>query len=98
MTVKPLKLQNLADLRDYVYFTLCERESLEPGCFTMTERVLLRGGRPCGIYFSLDGPRSVKFTAIWETERDTILFYNSGGERYLRTRLGQSPSLAPAAA
>ena len=62
----------------------------------MTERILLRSGAPCGIYFCLHGPRSVKFTAIWETDRNTILFYNSNGERFHKTQLTRAPNLLPA--
>ena len=44
---------------------------------------------------------SVKLTAIWETERNTILFYGSSGERTAKTQLEAAPrlehaSLAPA--
>ena len=51
------------------------------GAFRLTEHVLLRGREPCGILFCLHGPRAVKFTAVWETVRNTILFYGSTGER-----------------
>ena len=84
---------NLQDLKDYIYQTLCEHEKLEIGVFPMTERVLRRRAEPCGIYFCLHGPRSVKFTAIWETDRNTVLFYGSTGERFHKLRLAQAPSL-----
>ena len=64
----------------------------------MTERVLLRGGKPCGMYFCLHGPRATKFTAIWETERNQVLFYGSRGERFLKTQLLEAPTLESAAA
>lgn len=92
------RIETIEELRTYVNLTLCEQERLEPGAFRMTERILVRGGKPCGIFFSLFGPRAVLFTAIWETDRNTVLFYRSTGERYLKTRLGSSPRLAPAAA
>ncbi|MEM9656755.1 MAG: hypothetical protein AAF961_00205, partial [Planctomycetota bacterium] len=44
-------------------------------------------GQPCGIHFCLHGPRALKLTAIWETDRNTILFYGSRGERVRRTIL-----------
>ena len=64
----------------------------------MTERVLMRGGKPCGIYFCLHGPRATKFIAIWETDRNQVLFYGSRGERVLKTQLHESANLASAAA
>lgn len=88
-------IHNLSGLREYVYDQLCEHEKLVPGCFQMTERVLTRRGQPCGMYFCLHGPRSVKFTAIWETDRNTILFYGSSGERFQKATLMAAPELAP---
>ena len=64
----------------------------------MTERVLVRGGKPCGICFCLHGPRSMKFSAIWETDRNRILFYGSRGERFQKTQLVEAPRLECAAA
>lgn len=61
--------------------------------FTMTERILVRGNLPCGIHFCLHGPRSVKYTSIWETDRNTLLFYNPTGERFHRTQLTEAPQL-----
>ena len=76
-------LQHLDDLRQYVHQTICHQNELEFNVFQITERMLTRGGTPCGILFCLHGPRSVKLTAIWETDRNTILFYGSTGERRL---------------
>ncbi len=86
-------LQDIKELRELVYITLCNHEQLEPGVFPMTERILLRGGKPCGVYFCLHGPRSVKYTSIWETDKNTILFYGATGERFRKTRLKAAPAL-----
>ena len=64
----------------------------------MTERILVRGGRPCGIYFCIHGPRRVKLTAIWETDSHSVLFYNSIGQRLQRLQLRPNASLRPEAA
>jgi hypothetical protein len=92
------RLQNLEHLRQYVSRILCQHDQLELGAFRITERLLVRRGRPCGIFFCLHGPRSLKVTAVWETERNTILFYNSTGERFHRTQLTLAPSLETSAA
>ena len=92
------QISNLEALRDFVNETLCEHYELKLDAFEMTERVLRRGGRPCGMYFCLHGPRAVKFTAIWETDRNRILFYGSTGERFLKTQLLVAPRLDRAAA
>lgn len=92
------KINNLDELRTYVYETLCLQNDFEPGAFELTERYLIRDGIPCGIYFCLHGPRSVKLCAIWETDRNTILFYGSTGERTSKTQLRNCLSLAAKAA
>jgi hypothetical protein len=81
------QLQTLDDLKTYVNKTLCEHEQLEASAFRMTEQILVRSSKPCGMYFCLHGPRETKFSAIWETERNTILFYDSTGERFQTTQL-----------
>lgn len=98
MLDKLLQIRNINDLRQYVYETLCNQNDFELGAFQITERILVRGGKPCGIYFCLHGPRSVKLTAIWETVQNSILFYSSTGERLLKTQLTQAPTLVPVAA
>ena len=89
------QIYNLEDLRDYVNETLCEFNQLQLDAFDMIQRILHRAGKPCGIYFCLYGPRGVRFTAIWETDRNSILFYGSNGERFQKTQLLGAPSLEP---
>jgi hypothetical protein len=98
MSADTLEIQDLDDLRNYVQTILCEQNQLEKGAFDITERILVRGQRPCGIFFCLHGPRSVKLTAIWETERNTVLFYGSSGERTQKTQLVPVTRLASALA
>src|SRR5687768_12920439 len=98
MRAQPLQIDNLDDLRTYVHSTICQQNELQVGAFDITERILVRGERPCGIFFCLNGPRSVKLTAIWETDRNSILFYNSSGERVLKIQLRHAPCLAMVAA
>jgi hypothetical protein len=91
-------IQTLDELRDYVNTTLCKHNQLEVGAFRLTERILVRCDQPCGIYFCLHGPRAVKFSAIWETQGNTVLFYGSTGERFHKVQLVQAPTLETAAA
>lgn len=93
-----MRLQDLDDLRRFVHTTICQHNELETNVFETTERILVRRGRPCGIFFCLHGPRSVKLTAIWETDRNTILFYGSAGQRLLTIHLTAAPVLELAAA
>ena len=92
------QIDSFNGLREYVNATICEYYQLQVGAFRVTEKTLLRGGNPCGIYFCLHGPRATKFTAIWETDRNQVLFYSSGGERFQKTQLLESLRLELAAA
>src|SRR5688572_13524207 len=93
MSARLQHIQDLNELKNYVHRTICDQNELELGVFPFAERILARSGKPCGIFFCLYGPRSVKFTAIWESERNTVLFYGSSGERIMKTQLMQSPRL-----
>jgi hypothetical protein len=90
MLVRAPNIKNLDNLREFVTKTFCLQHHLMLGAFRMTEHPLLRKGKPCGILFCLHGPRAVKFTAVWETERNTVLFYGSAGERLEKIQLVQS--------
>jgi hypothetical protein len=92
------QIDNVEDLRDFINVTICERYQLKRDAYEMTEKMLLRAGKPCGMYFCLNGPRAVRFTAIWETDRNQILFYDTRGERFLKTQLLEAPMLESAAA
>jgi hypothetical protein len=93
-----LQFRDVDELRDFVNETFCQHYQLKLGAFCMTERILRRAGKPCGVYFCLHGPRAVRFTAIWETDRNQILFYSSTGERFLKMQIIEAPSLERAAA
>ena len=96
-TTSPV-IQTLDDLREYVNTILCQHNQLEIGAFPLTERILIRADRPCGIYFCLHGPRAVKFSAIWENQGNTVLFYGSTGERFHKIQLVEAPRLETVAA
>jgi hypothetical protein len=85
------RLPTLDALRTFVAETLGQLETLESRQFPLSQHVLHRAGKPCGIQFCLHGPRAVRLTAIWETDRNTILFYSSRGERVQRTRVLAAP-------
>jgi hypothetical protein len=88
-----LEPKSLEELRRFVQQVICERGELLPGAFHFTELVFHQHGRPCGLHFTLSGPRSVRFSAIWDAIRRTILFYDCTGERFQRTDLSPSSHL-----
>jgi len=91
-------IQTLDELRQYVKAIICQHNQLEIDAFPLTERILVRADRPCGLYFCLHGPRAVTFSAIWENQRNTILFYGSTGERFQKVQLIEAPRLESVAA
>ena len=93
MPTETQRLDDLTAVRSYVVRTLCERDQLEANSFPVSEQILVRYGIPCGIYFCLQGPRSLRLSAIWETDSNTILFYGSRGERFRKTQLIAPPSV-----
>lgn len=93
MVTSSAVIPNLDDLRFYVKNILCLESQLELDAFPLTERILTRSNRPCGIFFCLHGPRAVQLTAIWETQRNTVLFYGQTGERFQKTQLVEAPEL-----
>ena len=93
MVTNSYAAKELGDLRQYIHESLCNQHELEPGAFPQTERLLVKHGKPCGLLFCLHGPRSVQLTAIWEIEKNTVLFYGSDGGRLRKTTLLEAPEL-----
>ena len=88
------RVDNIPELRSWVNQTICDQNQLERDVFRMTERALVRAGEPCGIYFCLHGPRSVKFIAIWDSQSNSVLFYGSNGERQRKLQLAGPVEMA----
>ena len=97
MTASASPINNLKNLRDFVNKTLCDHNYLELDAYPLSEHMLVRGDTPCGIFFCLHGPRAVKFTAVWENGRNTILFYGCRGERILKLQLEEPVDIRQAA-
>src|SRR5712691_57311 len=80
-------LPSLEAIRDHVLKTLCTHDQLDASQTPLRQAVIMRSGRPCGLFFSVQGPRRVKSYAVWAGEEDRILFYDSQGVRFGQTRL-----------
>ena len=81
MIANPIAQIDISRLRTLVQNTLSELGQLEPGAFPVTQRVIAKGGTPCGLYFCLHGPRSVKLTAVCDMKTRAIYFYGTDGQR-----------------
>ncbi|MGN6546386.1 MAG: hypothetical protein ACTHK7_15135 [Aureliella sp.] len=81
MMIASLQEERLQTVREFVREELCEKNQLEKNAFQMTERVLVKKGQPCGLFFCIYGPRSVRLTAVWDLDRGSVFFYDSLGRR-----------------
>jgi len=87
MPVDPHSIRTIEELHTYVHHVLCEHESLLSDQFATSSIELRRKGRPCGMQFSLRGPRELRLGAVWAADHNVILFYDARGERFRRDRL-----------
>ena len=78
---------SLADLKEFIHKTLCEKENLLADQFTMSEMQLTRRSRACGMQFSIHGPRAVRLGAVWDSDHNQIYFYDAAGTRFRKVRL-----------
>lgn len=75
------ELPNLTTIREIVEAELCDKNHLLPKAFPLTEKLLRKQGFPCGIFYCLHGPRSIRLTAVYDIESARVLFYDSTGQR-----------------
>jgi hypothetical protein len=84
-------LPTLDELRRHVLHVLCTHDQLDPAQTPLHQALITRKGRPCGLFFQVQGPRLLKTYAVWAGEEDRILFYDSTGSRFAETRLSEGP-------
>ena len=89
MISTPENIHSIDALRTFIHTTLCEKENLLADQFGMSEIMLIKRGRECGMQFLLQGPRSVRLGAIWAAEQNIVYFYDAQGERYKKVRLSR---------
>jgi hypothetical protein len=70
---------------------LCAHDNLDPRNTPLHQAVIKRSGRPCGLFFEVQGPRMLKAYAVWAGEEGRILFYDSTGLRFAEVRLSEAP-------
>jgi hypothetical protein len=86
-----VSLPTLDDLRRHVLQLLCAHDQLDPAQTPLLQSIINRRGKPCGLFFQVQGPRMVKTYAVWAGEENRILFYDSTGQRFAETRLSEGP-------
>lgn len=93
MKPEPLSLPTLEKLREHVLLALCAHDRLDPQQTPLHEAVITRSGKPCGLFFKVEGPRQLKIHAVWTSAEKRILFYDASGVRFAENRLRRSPTL-----
>jgi hypothetical protein len=91
MDINFVSLPTLAKLRAHVLQTLCEHDRLDPDQTPLYQAVIRRSGKPCGLFFQVQGPRMLHTHAVWAGKENRILFYDSTGLRFAETRLCDAP-------
>ncbi len=76
-----LTTESFRTVSEFVRGELCAKNQLEKDAFQMSHRMLTRQGQPCGYYFCIHGPRSVRLTAVWDLKNGSVFFYDSLGRR-----------------
>ena len=84
-------LPTLLDLCQFVLNNLCRHDNLDPTQTPLHQALITKHGKPCGLFFQVQGPRLLKNYAIWAGDEDRILYYNCNGERIAETRLSEAP-------
>jgi hypothetical protein len=84
-------LPTLNLLRVHVLHILCRTDCLDPAQTPLQQALITRRGRPCGLFFQVQGPRLLKNYAVWAGDENRVIYYNCNGERFAETRLMQGP-------
>lgn len=84
-------LPTFESLRAHVQSVLCEHDHLDPEQTPVQQSLITRSGRPCGLFFQVQGPRMVRAYAVWAGEEGRVLFYDAQGTRFAQTRLSEGP-------
>jgi hypothetical protein len=92
MDVTTASLPTVEALRNYVRQAICRRDRLDPEATPLFEGAVTRRGKPCGLFFQVQGPRQVRLYALWAGEEKRILFYDQTGARIGETRLSDAPA------
>src|SRR5205807_4608628 len=91
MNTSLVPLRTLQELRQHVLETLCGHDCLDASRTPLHESVVRRSGRPCGLFFHVEGPRLLKSYAVWAADEHRVLFYDGAGSRFAETRLSGGP-------
>ena len=91
MDVRVVPLPTLDQLRLFVRDRLCAVDRIDPDQSQVRQALIRRAGRPCGLFFQVQGRQLLKTYAVWAGDEHRILFYDSTGARFAQARLSEGP-------
>jgi hypothetical protein len=91
MEIGFVSLPTLEKLRGHILQILCAQDRLDPEQTPLYQAVIRRSGKPCGLFFQVQGPRKLQTYAVWAGQENRILFYDSTGQRFAVSRLCEGP-------
>jgi hypothetical protein len=97
MVPHTVTLSTIQELKSFVRKVLCAHDRLDPEQTALREAPIFQSEKPCGLFFQVLGPRSLRTYAIWASNEERVLFYDSAGVRFGVTKLASSPNLRKAA-
>ena len=86
-------LPTFDELCRFVRQALCEQDALDLEQTPFFRAPVVRGGRPWGWVFHVEGPRLLRTSAVWAAAEDRIVFYDSTGRRTREVRLSEAPAV-----
>ncbi len=87
-------LPTVEQLLDHVHHALCKKDNLDPKQTPLAHSVIVRRGKPCGLFVHVNGPRLLKNYAIWAGDENRIFLYTASGERFGEIHLSEAPDLS----
>jgi hypothetical protein len=85
---------SMKELERFVHDRLCLHDRLDRGQAPLLRGMMRRGGKPCGLFFQVEGPRLTRGYALWVSEEHRLLFYDSAGARFDEVFLSEAPAAA----
>ena len=80
------------ELQSYIHQVLCDIDRLDSSLTPVRVQPLTRAGKLCGMIFYVEGPRKLRNSAVWSSDDQRVLVYNSIGEKVMQIRLSESPA------
>ncbi len=82
------------ELAAFIHQVLCDKDALDPTQTPLFRTPLRKGERICGLVFHVEGPRLLRTSAVWSSDDDRVIFYDSTGARFHEVRVSEAAGAA----